>query len=113
MGKEIIIRYSSNINSAAKYYTDANGREVLERIRDHRPTWHYIVDEPISGNYYPINSRIFIRDSDRQMTILTGKVEFSLLEIILCSMFFRSIRRWWKYVRWFNRNYGSSSSITR
>ncbi len=93
MGKEIIIRYSSNINSAPKYYTHANGREVLERIRGHQPTWHYVVDEPISGNYYPINSRIFIRDSDRQMTILTGKVEFSLLEIILCSMFFRSIRR--------------------
>ncbi len=81
MGKEIIIRYNTDINNEKKYYTDANGREVLERIRDHRPTWSYIVDEPISGNYYPINSRIWIRDSDRQLTILTGKVDFSLLEI--------------------------------
>jgi len=72
IGKEIIVRYSTNIKNAAKYYTDANGREVLERIRNYRPTWHYIVDEPISGNYYPINSRIWINDTDRQFTILTG-----------------------------------------
>ena len=72
VGKEIILRYDTNIESAAKYYTDANGREVLERIRDHRPTWPYVVDEPITGNYYPINSRIWIRDRDRQLTVLTG-----------------------------------------
>jgi lysosomal alpha-mannosidase len=77
LGKEIIIRYSTDIESGSKYYTDANGREVLERIRDHRPTWHYVVDEPISGNYYPINSRIWIQDRDRQLTILTGKIDFS------------------------------------
>ncbi len=52
-------------------YTDANGREVLERIRDYRPTWEHVV-EPISGNYYPINSRIWIQDNDRQLTVLTG-----------------------------------------
>jgi lysosomal alpha-mannosidase len=76
VGKEIIIRYNTNIDSGLKYYTDANGREVLERVRDHRPTWHYVVDEPISGNYYPINSRIWIQDSDHQLTILTGMEDF-------------------------------------
>jgi lysosomal alpha-mannosidase len=76
IGKEIIIRYSTDINSEKKYYTDANGREVLERIRDYRPTWHYMPDDPISSNYYPINSRIWIRDQGRQLTILTGKRQF-------------------------------------
>ncbi len=71
-GKEIIIRYDTDIESASKYYTDANGREVLERIRDYRPTWNYSVAEPVSGNYYPINSRIWIKDGQRQLTILTG-----------------------------------------
>ncbi|CAF3620466.1 unnamed protein product [Rotaria sp. Silwood1] len=75
IGKEIIIRYNTNIESASKYYTDANGREVLERIRNHRPTWPYFVDERISGNYYPINSRIWIRDRARQLTILTDRSE--------------------------------------
>lgn len=73
IGKEIIIRYSTDIKSEKKYYTDANGRQVLERIRDYRPTWHHEPDDPISSNYYPINSRIWIQDQDRQLTILTGK----------------------------------------
>ncbi|CAF1383060.1 unnamed protein product [Adineta steineri] len=75
IGKEIIILYDTNIESGSTYYTDANGREVLQRIRDYRPTWHYVVDEPVSGNYYPINSRIWIRDHDRQLTILTDRSE--------------------------------------
>ncbi len=78
VGKEIIMRYDTDIQSQSKYYTDANGREVLERIRDYRPTWNYSVNEPVSGNYYPINSRIWIKDQNRQLTVLTGK---NLLEI--------------------------------
>jgi len=73
LGKEIILRYDTDIQSQGKYYTDANGREVLERIRDYRPTWNYTVVEPVSGNYYPINSRIWIKDQTRQFTVLTGK----------------------------------------
>jgi lysosomal alpha-mannosidase len=73
IGKEIIIRYDTDIQSQAKYYTDANGREVLERTRDFRPTWNYTVAEPVAGNYYPINSRIWINETNRQLTVLTGK----------------------------------------
>jgi lysosomal alpha-mannosidase len=73
IGKEIIVRYDTNIQSQAKYYTDANGREVLERTRDFRPTWNYTVAEPVSGNYYPVNSRIWIKEANRQFTVLTGK----------------------------------------
>ncbi|CAF5106396.1 unnamed protein product, partial [Rotaria magnacalcarata] len=71
IGKEIILRYDTDIQSDSKFYTDANGREVLERIRDYRPTWNYSKVEPVSGNYYPINSRIWIKDSNRQLTVLT------------------------------------------
>ena len=78
IGKEIIIRYNTDINNEKKFYTDANGRQVLERIRDYRPTWHYFPDDPISSNYYPINSRIWIEDQHRQLTILTGKQNFFL-----------------------------------
>lgn len=72
-GKEIILRYDTDIQSAGKYYTDANGREVLERVRNSRLTWNYTGDEPVSGNYYPVNSRIWIKDSNRQLTVLTGR----------------------------------------
>jgi len=88
IGKEIIIRYSSHIKSQSKYYTDANGREVLERTRNHRPSWPYVVDEPISGNYYPINSRIWVKDNDRQLTILTGKKIVILRPIFFFFFFF-------------------------
>ncbi|CAF3076283.1 unnamed protein product [Rotaria sp. Silwood2] len=74
-GKEIILRYDTDINSQSKFYTDANGREVLERIRDYRPTWNYSKVEVVSGNYYPINSRIWIKEPNRQLTILTDRSE--------------------------------------
>lgn len=84
IGKEIILRYDTDIKSQAKYYTDANGREVLERTRNSRPTWNYTGDEPVSSNYYPINSRIWIKEDNRQFTVLTGKMEsikyFSFLQ---------------------------------
>ena len=100
IGKEVIIRYDTDIASATKYYTDANGREVLERIRDYRPTWNYSVLENVSGNYYPINSRIWIKDQQRQFTILTGS--YTLCKNMrVDSDSIRSIKWWWKYSRWF------------
>ncbi|CAF3547776.1 unnamed protein product [Rotaria sp. Silwood1] len=75
IGKEIILRYDTDINSQSKFYTDSNGREILERIRDYRPTWNYSKIETVSGNYYPINSRIWIKESNRQFTILTDRSE--------------------------------------
>ena len=75
VGKEIILRYDTDIASQSKFYTDANGREVLERTRDFRPTWNYTVVETVSGNYYPVNSRIWIKDQNKQLTVLTGRGE--------------------------------------
>ena len=72
LGKEIILRYDTNIQSNSLFYTDANGREVLQRKRDYRPSWNYTVYENVSGNYYPVVSRIWINDQQRQLTILTG-----------------------------------------
>ena len=89
IGKEIIMRYDTNIASQSKYYTDANGREVLERTRDYRPTWNYTINEPVSGNYYPINSRIWIKDQSKQLTVLTdrshggGSIHDGSIEIML------------------------------
>ncbi|CAF0726334.1 unnamed protein product [Adineta ricciae] len=75
LGKEIIIRYDTDIRSNQYFYTDANGREVLERKRDYRPSWNYTVYESVGGNYYPVASRIWIKDNQTQMTILTDRSE--------------------------------------
>ncbi|CAF3342451.1 unnamed protein product [Rotaria sp. Silwood2] len=72
VGKEIVVRSDTDIKSASKHYTDANGRQVPERIRDYRPPWNYSIVENVSGNYYPINSRIWSQDATRQFTVLTG-----------------------------------------
>jgi len=73
LGKEIITRFDTSIESAGKFYTDANGREMKERIRDHRDTWKLNITEPVAGNYYPINSRIFIKDSSSQLSVMSDR----------------------------------------
>jgi lysosomal alpha-mannosidase len=77
IGKEIFTRFSSDLKSNSTFYTDSNGREILKRNRNYRPSWPFIQTETVSGNYYPVNSRIFIRDENanvsRQLTIVTDR----------------------------------------
>lgn len=85
LGKEVITRLDTSIQTSGVFYTDSNGREVLQRRsevrlkgfticsarrmlsvllphrKDFRPTWNLKQTEPIAGNYYPINSRAFIK----------------------------------------------------
>ncbi|XP_038060793.1 lysosomal alpha-mannosidase-like [Patiria miniata] len=73
VGKEIITRFDTDLQTNSTFYTDANGRQILQRIRDHRFDWQYNNTEPVSGNYYPINSRAFITDDKMQMTVMTDR----------------------------------------
>ncbi|KAL4648547.1 lysosomal alpha-mannosidase [Arapaima gigas] len=73
LGKEIITRLDTSINSSGSFYTDSNGRELLERLKDFRPTWDLKQTEPVAGNYYPINSRIYIKDKENQLTVVTDR----------------------------------------
>ncbi|XP_022084551.1 lysosomal alpha-mannosidase-like [Acanthaster planci] len=73
LGKEIITRFDTDLKTNRTFYTDANGRQILERIRDHRADWQYSNTEPVSGNYYPINSRAFIKDPKMQLTVMTDR----------------------------------------
>ena len=81
IGKEVVIKFETSLKSNGIFYTDPNGREVLKRVRDFRPTWKLNQTEPISGNYYPINSRIYIRDEEaiktsqamKQFTLVTDR----------------------------------------
>ena len=80
-GKEVISRYDTDLTTMKQWYTDANGREMqLRKLLKYivkvyvyklrvfllcslgsRQTWVWNDTAPIAGNYYPINSRIFIR----------------------------------------------------
>ena len=83
MGKEVIIRYTNNaagFDNAGEFWTDANGRQMMRRIRDHRFSFE-LTDgdqEPVSSNYYPITTGIFTADSNapnNQMSVLTDRSE--------------------------------------
>ncbi|XP_062244206.1 lysosomal alpha-mannosidase [Platichthys flesus] len=89
LGKEVITRLDTSIQTSGLFYTDSNGREVLQRRKDFRPTWNLRQSEPIAGNYYPINSRAFIKDDVDQLTVVTdrsqggGSIQNGSLEIML------------------------------
>ncbi|XP_043527609.1 lysosomal alpha-mannosidase isoform X2 [Frieseomelitta varia] len=77
IGKEIVTRYYSNLNTSGEFYTDSNGREMLKRKRDYRPTWNIELEEQVSGNYYPITSKISLKDNENQLklSLLTDRAE--------------------------------------
>uniref|UniRef100_A0A7N8YAM6 Alpha-mannosidase n=1 Tax=Mastacembelus armatus TaxID=205130 RepID=A0A7N8YAM6_9TELE len=89
LGKEVITRLDTSIKTSEIFYTDSNGREVLQRRKDFRPTWQLKQSEPIAGNYYPINSRAFIKDDEDQLTVVTDRsqggasIQNGSLEIML------------------------------
>lgn len=66
IGKEVINRVIwGEVSTSDTFYTDSNGREILKRVKDSRETWHLLNQEPVAGNYYPVNSRLMIHtDSD-------------------------------------------------
>lgn len=88
-GKEIVSRFNTSIASASVLLTDSNGRDMLYRQRDWRPSWNLSQTEPIAGNYYPINSAVAIKDASAQLTLLVdraqgaGSVADGVLEVMI------------------------------
>ncbi|KAL4481724.1 hypothetical protein ABPG74_007813 [Tetrahymena malaccensis] len=66
-GKEVVLLIKTEISNNQTFYTDSNGLELQKRILNYRPTWELKVHEKVSGNYYPVNGMILIKD------INTGK----------------------------------------
>ncbi|KAL3617629.1 hypothetical protein CASFOL_037950 [Castilleja foliolosa] len=73
IGKEIVTQIKTNIGNNKTFYTDSNGRDYIERIRDYRADWDLQVTQPIAGNYYPINHGIYIKDENRELSILVDR----------------------------------------
>merc|ERR1711957_648557 len=72
-GKEVIIRYNTDIDSEGTFYTDSNGREMVKREFNKRPSSYpeLKVTEPVAGNYYPINAMASIDDGETEFAVLT------------------------------------------
>lgn len=75
VGREIVMRFDTDIASNGVFYTDSNGREMLRRQRDHRDTWNLTLLEKVSGNYYPVTAKIAIQDDTRRFALLTDRAQ--------------------------------------
>jgi hypothetical protein len=42
---------------------------MQQRKLNFRPTWPLEVNEPVSGNYYPMNTAAFIRDDSQEVQL--------------------------------------------
>ena len=75
VGKEVIARLRTNIVNDGEFFTDSNGREFMKRKRSNRSTWDFKEFQPIAGNYYPVNSAIYIEDSKASLAIITDRTQ--------------------------------------
>ena len=75
-GREVVTRYSSDIQSEDRFVTDSNGRGLIGRRRNRRPSWNLNLTEPVAGNYFPVVNRLGLRGKagdTRQLWITTDR----------------------------------------
>lgn len=74
-GKEVISRFKIPFYPNDKtFYTDSNGREMLKRVLNYRPSFNLRENaENVSGNYYPVTSRISLTDNNTRFSILNDR----------------------------------------
>ncbi|KAH8282797.1 hypothetical protein KR054_009895 [Drosophila jambulina] len=75
IGKEVITRFNSDIESKGVFHTDSNGREMIKRQLNHRETWSVKINEAVAGNYYPITTKIDLEDDTARLAILTDRAQ--------------------------------------
>lgn len=91
MGKELVTRYSTNLASNSTFYTDSNGRRWMKRVRNYRKYWNVGKGEPVSSNYYPLTTSIYLKDNTTQMTVIVDRPQGGTslkdgeIEIMVCK----------------------------
>ncbi|XP_049818764.1 lysosomal alpha-mannosidase-like [Aethina tumida] len=78
VGKDVISRFTTNLDTGDVWYTDSNSREIVKRVRNSRPTFEINTDqEPVTQNYYPVSSRIVMKDEKQglEFAIITDRGE--------------------------------------
>ncbi|CAI9267831.1 unnamed protein product [Lactuca saligna] len=61
VGKEITTLITSALKTNKTFYTDSNRKDFIKRVRDFRTDWELQVNEPVAGNYYPINLMLIMK----------------------------------------------------
>ncbi|KAI9121310.1 hypothetical protein K1719_008343 [Acacia pycnantha] len=73
IGKEIITQFTTKMKTKKTFYTDSNGRDFIRRVQDFRTDWDLQVNQPIAGNYYPVNLGIYVQDSSMELSVLVDR----------------------------------------
>jgi len=74
VGKEIISRFNVyGFATNGTFYTDSNGREMIKRVRNERPTYSVKLQEPTAGNYYPVTTRVSLKDEKTMWSVITDR----------------------------------------
>lgn len=75
-GKEVITKFkiTDTFDNQNVFYTDSNGREMIKRTLNQRSDYSYDPkNEPVASNYYPVTSRIVIKDDKLELAILNDR----------------------------------------
>lgn len=78
IGKEVITRFTvRDMKTEGIFYTDSNGREILQRRVNFQSTYQVKVTEPEAGNYYPVNAVAYVEDvaTGRRMAVLNDRAQ--------------------------------------
>jgi alpha-mannosidase len=78
VGKEVVSRFTTSIESEGRFYTDSNGREFMQRVRGDHQLYgsvdnQYYTLEPLAGNFYPVNTAIYVEDPVASFSIVTDR----------------------------------------
>jgi lysosomal alpha-mannosidase len=75
LGKEVVTRYTTNFATGNIWYSDSNGIELQQRKLNYRPTWNYTIEEPIAGNFVPVDAITSINDPAQklQLTVVVDR----------------------------------------
>eukprot|EP01105_Mastigella_eilhardi_P016133 TRINITY_DN3694_c0_g1_i2.p1 TRINITY_DN3694_c0_g1~~TRINITY_DN3694_c0_g1_i2.p1 ORF type:complete len:572 (+),score=129.72 TRINITY_DN3694_c0_g1_i2:1831-3546(+) len=71
-GKEVVVSYRTGLMSAGAVYTDTHGLEFIKRSYNVL-SGQFPVENPISGNYYPVSSAGYIKDFENTFAVLTDR----------------------------------------
>lgn len=68
---EIVSRFTvDGFKNDETFYTDSNGREMIKRKLNYRPTYTYDSSlEPVASNYYPVTAKISIKDERQNLQV--------------------------------------------
>ncbi|GJU54525.1 gypsy type transposase [Tanacetum coccineum] len=79
-------------------YTDSNGRDFLKRVRKYKEDWPRQVTQPVAGNYYPLNLRMYATNNKIELSMLIDRATGgACLRDDLCLAFALGVGTPWRH----------------